>query len=202
STPGLKVRDGKVTIGLADAEGEATWQSTLEKTETLSLTAPDLGSHAEVWKILVSPTWHVEFSGVPESAAADSGATEDYHEFEFHPLPGETLTLRVSKPVAVDGATRAIDTLNLSSDFGLRARTHTLSFDLRASQGGEQVIGLPKDAELLGVSRDGATISARTLDGKLSLPISPGAQKYEMRFRDNTEMATRIATPEIALGLP
>ncbi len=202
STPGLKVRDGKVTIGMADGEDDATWQSTLEKTETLSLTAPDLGSHAEVWKILVSPTWHVEFSGVPESAASGPAAADDYHEFEFHPLPGETLSLRVNKPIAVDGATRAIDSLNLASDFGLRARTHTLRFDLRASQGGEQVISLPKNAELLGVTRDGATISARTLDGKLSLPIIPGAQKYEVRIRDNAEMATRIGTPEIALGLP
>lgn len=202
STPGLKVRDGKVTIGVADGEHQATWDSTLDKAETLSLTAPDLGSHAEVWKILVSPTWHVEFSGVPESAGTDSAAADDYHEFEFHPLPGETLSLRVTKPVAVEGATRAIDSLNLASEFGLRARTHSLSFDLRASQGGEQVINLPKDAELLGVTRDGATISARTQDGRLSLPIIPGTQKYQVRFRDNAGMATRIVTPDIALGLP
>ena len=201
STPGLKVRDGKVILGISDGEDEAGWSSTLEKADTLSLTAPDLGSHAEVWKILVSPTWHVEFSGVPESASSDQTAPDDYHEFEFHPLPGETLTLRVGKPVAVDGATRAIDTLALASDFGLRARTHTLGFSLRASQGGEQMISLPKDAELLGVSRDGQAIGARTLDGKLSLPIVPGTQKYEIRFRDNAGMATRVATPEISLGL-
>ena len=202
STAGLKVRDGKVTIGMADGDDSANWTSTLDKTETLSLTAPDLGSHAEVWRILVSPTWHVEFSGVPESASSRPEDVNDYHQFEFHPLPGETLKLRVTKPVAVDGATRAIDSLNLASEFGLRARTHTLSFALRASQGGEQVISLPKDAELLGVRRDGATISARTLDGKLSLPIVPGAQTYEVRFRDTAGMATRIITPDIALGLP
>lgn len=202
STPGLKVRDGKVTIGLGDGEAQASWQSTLEQAETLTLTAPDLGSHAEVWKILVSPTWHVDFSGVPESVSSVSGASGDYHEFEFHPLPGETLILQVTKPAAVEGATRAIDTLNLSSDFGLRARTHTLNFDLRASQGGDQVITLPNDAELLGVTRNGANIGAQMLDGKLSLPISPGAQKYNVRFRENAGMSTRIETPVIELGLP
>jgi hypothetical protein len=202
STAGLKLKDGKLTIGLADGENQASWQSTLEQADSLILTAPDLGSHAEVWKILVSPTWHVEFSGVPESGSGTSGANGEYHEFEFHPLPGETLSLKVSKPVAVDGATRAIDSLNLSSDFGLRARTHTLQFDMRASQGGDQVITLPKDAELLGVTRNGASIGARMLDGKLSLPISPGAQKYDVRFRDNTEMSARIGTPEVSLGLP
>ncbi|MFZ1621630.1 hypothetical protein [Dokdonella sp.] len=202
STPGLKVRDGRLTIGMADGEDQANWSSTLDKSDTLSLTAPDLGSHAEVWKILVSPTWHVEFSGVPESAATDPAEGSDYHEFEFHPLPGETLTLRVTKPVAADGATRAIDSLDLASDFGLRARTHTLRFALRASQGGEQVIVLPKEAELLGVSRDGATIGARTMDGKLSLPIAPGVQNYEVRFRENAEMSIRIDTPVVVPGLP
>ena len=202
STPGLKVREGKLTLALADRENQAGWNSTLERTDTLVLTAPDLGGHAEVWRIVAGPTWHVDFSGVPETPSPASATGGDYHEFEFHPLPGEVLTLQVSKPVAVEGATRAIDSLTLTSDFGLRARSHVLQFDLRASQGGEQVIRLPKDAELLGVSRDGAAIGARTFDGRLSLPLVPGAQKYEVRFRDNDEMTVTIATPEIALGLP
>ena len=202
STPGLKLRDGKLMIALADREAQTSWRSTLERSDTLSLTAPDLGSHAEVWRIVVGPTWHVEFSGVPETPSSTNSSNDGYHEFEFHPLPGETLSLRITKPTAVEGATRAIDSLNLSSDFGLRARTYTLQFSVRASQGGEQVISLPKDAELLGVSRDGATIGARVLDGKLSLPLQPGAQKYEIRLREDAEMTARITTPDISLGLP
>ena len=202
STPGLKVRDGKVTIGLDNGEDETEWESTLEQTETLTLTAPDLTNHAEVWIILVSPTWHVEFSGLPESASSEPGSLTDYHQFEFHPLPGETLSLKVSKPIPVEGATRAIDSLNLTSSFGARSRTHDLLFTLRASQGGEQVISLPADAELLAVSRDGATISARMQDGKISVPIKPGAQKYSVRFRDNAEMQMSLHTPDVSLGLP
>ncbi len=202
STPGLKLRDGKLTIALADREAQTSWSSTLDRSDTLILTAPDLGSHAEVWRIVVGPTWHVEFSGVPETPSTTNSTSDGYHEFEFHPLPGETLSLQISKPIPVEGATRAIDSLNLSSDFGLRARTYTMQFSVRASQGGEQVISLPQDAELLGVSRDGTTISARILDGKLSLPLQPGAQKYEIRLRENAEMSSRITTPEISLGLP
>ncbi|MCB1577038.1 MAG: hypothetical protein KDI81_06755, partial [Xanthomonadales bacterium] len=127
---------------------------------------------------------------------------DGFHEFEFHPLPGETLTVHVTKPAAVEGATRAIDRLNLASEFGLRARSYTLQFDLRASQGGDQVIALPAEAELLGVSRDGASIGARILDGKLSLPVNPGLQKFQVRLRENAPMSTHVATPPIALGLP
>jgi hypothetical protein len=202
STGGLKVRDGKLTIALADRQSAASWHSTLDQVDTLTLTAPDLDSHAEVWRIVSGPTWHVEFSGIPETPSARNGANGDFHVFEFHPLPGETLKLHVIKPGAIDGATRAIDSLNLTSEFGLRARTHTLQFDARASQGGEQVVVLPADAELLGVSRDGQAIGARLLDRKLSLPLNPGQQKYEVRFRENTDMASRIRTPEISLGLP
>lgn len=202
STPGLKLRDGKLTLALADGEAQASWSSTLEQVDSIELTAPSLDSHAEVWTIIAGPTWHVESSGVPETASSGPGGAGDFHEFEFHPLPGETLVLRINKPAAVDGATRAIDSLRLASDFGQRARTYTLQFDLRSSQGGEQVISLPKNAELLGVQRNGAAIGTRVLDGKLSLPLNPGAQKFEVRFRDNTEMTSRVGTPEVSLGLP
>ncbi|MBX3698230.1 MAG: hypothetical protein KF811_10475 [Dokdonella sp.] len=201
STPGFKLRDGKLTLAMADRESQTGWSSTLEQSSTLALSAPELGSHAEVWRILAGPTWHVEFSGVPETATTSADG-DGFHEFEFHPLPGETLTVHVTKPAAVEGATRAIDRLNLASEFGLRARSYTLQFDLRASQGGDQVIALPAEAELLGVSRDGASIGARILDGKLSLPVNPGLQKFQVRLRENAPMSTHVATPPIALGLP
>lgn len=202
STPGLKVRDGELTIGLADSEFQSGWNSTLDQVGSLDLTAPDLDGHAEVWRIVVGPTWHLESSGVPESASSSSGSNGEFHVFEYFPLPGETLSLKISKPIAAEGATRAIDSLYLGSEFGVRARTHSLRFDLRASQGGEQVITLPVDSELLDVTRDGAVIGARILDGKLSLPVNPGIQKYIVRFRENAEMGVRMGTPVVAMGLP
>ena len=108
STPGFKLRDGKLTLAMADRESQTGWSSTLEQSSTLALSAPELGSHAEVWRILAGPTWHVEFSGVPETATTSADG-DGFHEFEFHPLPGETLTVHVTKPAAVEGATRAID---------------------------------------------------------------------------------------------
>ncbi|MEZ5460746.1 hypothetical protein [Dokdonella sp.] len=201
STPGLKVRDGEVTIGLADSEGQTGWNSTLDQSDSLRLTAPALDGHAEVWRILAGPTWHLELGGVPESASSTDSSGE-FHIFEFHPLPGESLDLKISKPVAVEGATRAIDSLNLASEFGVRASNHTLQFVLRASQGGEQAISLPSAAELLGVTRDGETIGARVLDGKLSLPVNPGTQNYSVRFRDDAELGAWTRTPEVSLGLP
>lgn len=202
STPGLRVRDGKLTLALPDGDDSASWSGTLEQADTLVLTAPPLGDHAEVWRVLVSPTWHVDFTGVPETGTGPDDALDDYRNFEFHPLPGETLTLKISKPSPIDGATRAIDKVDLTSEFGQRASTHTLRFDVRASQGGEQTVTLPTTVEVIGVTRAGQSMPTRALDGKLSLPLQPGTQAIEIRFRDNTPISFNAGTPDIQLGLP
>lgn len=197
----LRVRDGKVAISLPGNAREMAWHSTLDKADTLSLTAPPLGERAEVWQFAVSPTWHVEFSGVPESAMPVTDAA-DYRRFEFHPLPGETLTLKIRRPEPAAGATRAIDKVDLASEFGRRASTHTLRIQVRASQGGDQVIDLPAGFDVLAVSVDGAAVNARPIDQRLSVPVRPGAQTIEVRLRDTAEPGLRAHTPAISLGLP
>ena len=202
TTPGLKVSDGKVTVALAEHEGETKWNSTLEQTETITLEGSDLADHAEFWVVMVSPSWHVEFSGVPEYVQQNNSHPDDYYAFLFSPLPGETLTIRVTRPEPLAGATRAVDRLWLSSEFGARAQTHTLQFDLRSSQGGEQAIRIPGTAELLGISRDGASLGLRPIDGRLSVPVNPGTQQYEVRFRENLPVGVSLSTPRVDLGLP
>jgi len=203
TSPGVRLRAGAVELPIPDGADEARYVATLDKSDALTLTAPPLTGHAEVWRIVVNPTWHVTFEGVPEAGFdADRGLAEDYRVFEFHPLPGESLTLRVARPSAVAGATRAIDRVALSSEIGQRAASHALQLDVRASQGGEQVLTLPAGAELLGVHRAGEAINLRLQDGRLSLPLAPGLQQYEIRFRETMPLATRVTTPALTLGLP
>ncbi|MBO9663163.1 hypothetical protein [Dokdonella sp.] len=202
TSAGVKVVDGRVVAAIGSDAAQAEWSSNLDKSETLSLTAPPLAGSAEVWQITVSPTWHVEFSGVPEVAALFGGDADDYHGFEFHPLPGETLTLKITRPAATQGATRAIDSVNLAYEVGQRASTSTLLLGMRASQGGDHVIALPAHAELLGVRRNGEPLNLRPQDGRLSLPLVPGVQNFEIRFRDDAPLGFRAATPAVALGLP
>jgi hypothetical protein len=201
STSGIKVQNGKVPAAIADGAGGMEWQSTLDKAETLTLTAPALTDRAEVWHVLVSPTWHVEFSGVPGIGLGTADSPNDFRNFEFHPLPGESLALRITRPLPVEGALRAIDAVSLRSEIGQHASTHSLGFTLRASQGGDQVISLPKGAAILGVSRDGQALNLRALEGRLSLPVLPGVHRYDLRFRDDAQVGTTVHTPAVALGL-
>ncbi len=202
-TAGARVAEGRIELPIADGEDQAEYAATLDPRDTLTLTAPPLSGHAETWRIVVSPIWNVRFDGVPEAgfdAAEDSAA--DYRVFEFNPLPGETLNLQITRPAAVAGATRAIDRVVLSSEIGQRAATHTVHLDLRASQGGEQVLALPEGAELLGVRRGGEALNLRLQDGRLTVPVVPGLQQVQITFRQAAPIATRVATPAISLGLP
>jgi hypothetical protein len=201
TTPGLKVDNGRVMVALGGGMLQTGWDSKLDKTETLTLTAPPLGERAEVWIVRVGSTWHLESSGVPAIAVAPENAQGE-HWFEFHPLPGEQLVLRVTRPEPAQGASRAIDHVSVVRSPGQRASETTLSLTVRASQGGEQAITLPKGAELVGSTRDGQALNLRLQDGKLSLPLVPGAHAFEIRWRDEGATGVVVGTPALALGLP
>lgn len=200
-SPGIKIESGRVAAAIPDLQGGVSWNATLDKGETLTLTAPALTDRAEIWRITTNPMWHVEASGVPVSIDAGTDTT-DYKRFEFAPLPGETLTLRITRPVAAEGSTRAIDGVNLLTTAGQRASDTVLDLSMRASQGGEQVVTLPADAEVMNVKRNSDALNLRPIDGKLSLPLVPGTQQFEIRFREPAPVSFVARTPAVALGLP
>lgn len=197
---GLKVDEGRAEITLQPGIYEATINSRLPRSETLVLTAPELAGRAEVWRVLVGPSLSMQASGVPVSAPID-GIGEDVWMHEFNPLPGEKLTLTISRPAAVPGATLVADAVSLTSDFGARSTTHTLSLQLRATQGGSHALRLPEGAELLNVSINGSALSLKPDKGVLTLPIRPGAQQLELSWRADAGVSTVVATPAIDLGL-
>jgi len=201
STSGIKVERDHVIAAIGEDTRAANWQSTLDKSETLTLTAPPLGERAEVWRVTASPIWHVDAKGVPVSAGAGGDPT-DFRTFEFQPLPGETLTLRITKPQPAEGATRAIERATLVTSAAQRATESVLSLTIRASQGGEHVITLPGDAEVTNVTRDGQALNVRPRDGKLALPVVPGRDEFEIRFREPLAIGVVARTPEVGLALP
>lgn len=202
ASAGFKDVDGQVEVAIADGQDSAHWDSTLDKATPLTLTAPALTDRAEVWRVTVGPTWHVDFSGVPSTELGANEDADDYRVFEFHPLPGETLTLTASRPQSLQGAQRAIDAVRLASDAGQHASTHTLELVLRASQGGDQILSLPPGAQVLGVTRDNEALNLRAREGKLSLPVTPGVHRFEVRLRTDNALRMLTRTPSFELGLP
>ena len=188
------VKDGRISITFNANSDEVSWSSRLDHATKLSLQAPALGERAEVWAVHAAPMWHVDAKGVPTSASDDG--------LLYQPLPGESLQLAFSKPVAIDGDSLAFDGVQVTSRAGERATETTLSLRARSTRGGEHAISLPAGAELLDANRDGEPINLAVRDGKLSLPLLPGEHGYTLRLREPHGVAVRTRTPVFALHAP
>ncbi|GGY26254.1 hypothetical protein GCM10008098_19010 [Rhodanobacter panaciterrae] len=188
------VKDGHISITFNANSDSVSWTSRLDHAAQLELKAPALGERAEVWEIHAAPMWHVDAKGVPTSTSDDG--------LLYQPLPGESLQLAFNQPVAVAGDSLAVDGVQLTSTVGERASETTLSLHARSTRGGEHAIDLPAGAELLEAQRDNQPINLAVRDGKLSLPLLPGAHDYTLRLREPHGVATRMRTPAFALHAP
>lgn len=190
----VAVKDGRIALAFSAGVRELRWTSRLDHAATLALTAPPLGDRAEVWEVDAAPLWHVQTHGVP-AVANDDG-------LRFQPLPGETLQLGFSQPVAVDGGSLAFDRVQLNAAVGARATDATLTLNARSTRGGEHAITLPAGAELLDASRDGEALNLAVRQGKLGLPLLPGAHDYALHLRVPQGIAARTRLPAFALDAP
>ncbi|MDR2688357.1 MAG: hypothetical protein LBB76_01200 [Azoarcus sp.] len=199
TTPEVKVQDGRALAVFASNASNTAWTARLDKTPTIELIAPPLSERAETWRVTVSPSWHLDWNGVPVTLA--DGHAEQV-AFEFHPLPGEKLVLTLTQPVKTEGRVRAIDRVHLASQIGQHASEYTLDFTLRASQGGEHRVILPAELEVLDVRRDGVSLNLQPRENHLSLPVSPGTQAYSLKLRRQGDVGWITTSPAIDLGLP
>lgn len=195
TSEGFEVVDGAVQLRFGDADGALVWGSRLEAVDALQLVAPVLTQRAEIWKLVASPTWNVRAEGVPGVHPEDDATLQ-----QFHPLPGESLQLSVSRPEAVAGRVVAIDQAALNSSFGKRSGEHTLTLGLRATQGGQHALTLPANAEVLRVVVRGETLNLRPEKGVLRLPLRPGVNAVEVGLRINEEPGLHPRLPAIDLG--
>jgi hypothetical protein len=197
--PAVKVREGRAWAVFTAQTPNASWTSRLDKAETLELIAPALSERAETWRITVNPSWHLEWNGVPVTLVDDG---RDQAAFEFNPLPGEKLSLRVTRPAKVEGGFLAIDHAILRSHIGRHASDYELEFSLRASRGGEHRIGLPPELEVLDVRHGGIPLNLQARENHLSLPVSPGKRTYTLKLRRPGDTGLLTSSPAIDLGLP
>lgn len=194
-----KIEGGQVLLSFGADENEVSWDSTLARREVVELAAPALEQSAEVWSVVLSPTWHADFSGVPE---ARQRPQEQQWVHEFHPLPEEKLRIALSRPEAVAGKSIAIDDVQVTTAASKRALDTMLEITLRSTQGGEHTIVLPAGAEVLSVEQNGVPINLRPRDNRLSLPVTPGSKRYKVTVRQAQELGFSAQTPAFDLGLP
>jgi hypothetical protein len=196
TTPGVRVRSGKVDVNMAAGQTVVEWASTLAKTDKIELTAAKTEQWIEVFKADVSPVWHIETSGIAMMYLNH----EQRWLPEWRPWPGETVMLSISRPQAAPGQTLTIDNSRLAITPGKRIRDAELSLSIRSSQGGQHTLLLPEAAELQTVAIDGQQQPLRQEGRKLVLPIRPGMQQIALHWLETKPIAGKTATPEVDLG--
>jgi len=198
-TPGLQVDDGKVLVNLLPGQHATHWESVLAKGPAIGIKAPETTEWIEIWRADISPIWHMKPEGLVVIHHQDA---EGNWLPEWRPWPGESVTLRLTRPQGVPGNTLTIDRSRFQLNPGLHATDATLTLSLRSSQGGQHTVKLPENAELQSVAIDGATLPVQQQGQLVALPIHPGEQAATLVWRDGTGIRSRLVSPEIDLGAP
>ena len=206
--PGEAVGDAGVTVADEGGVKTASLQlggddavevaSSLQPADTLTLQASKAPNQVERWTLAASPQWHVDASGLPPTALQQGGEWLP----EWRPWPGEALKLAVRKPAGVGGQTLTLDSVKTTLEPGERSTVVQLAMKLRASLGGPHTLKLPAGAELQGVQINGQNLALQLRDGALSLPLTPGAQSVDIRWREPRGMGALWRHEGLRLSLP
>jgi hypothetical protein len=197
TTAGVRAENGRALIAMAPGTTSLAWTSVLAEQPELLLRAATEGSSSEVWRLDASPVWHIETRGIPPLHQPGLRTRE------WRPWPGEQVSLSVRRPAGIEGSTATLDAAVLALAPGLRATDAELELRLRSSRGGQHVMTLPGEAELLRVVVDGAELPVRQQERAVTLPVRPGAQSIRLAWREpRGARVLRYRGSELDLGMP
>jgi hypothetical protein len=195
TTPGLKVSDGSIALGLGAGEETRSFLSILPRNDQLELVASREGSHSERWRFEVAPTWHADFAGTPAVAPREQTGV---WIFEFYPRPGEQLNVKVTRPAASKGGTLAFDDVTLRTVAGKRSSDTNLEVRYRSTQGGRHTLHIPADAVVTSVLSDGQSLALRPEHGELSLSALPGVHTWSVSWQSPAGVRLITHSPPVA----
>jgi len=197
-TPDVKSENGRARVSLAPQAAEASFESTLQIRPELRLAAAKGMDWVEIWRLDAGTQWHVELAGIPMIHRQSGGR----YLPQWQPWPGEEVSIKATKPAAVAGAWLTLDEASLNVTPGSRVAEMQLALSLRASRGGDHVIEFPSGISLQGALINGRSEPLKLDNGKLKLPISPGAQQINLTLRAADGMGLAYRIPAIKINLP
>ncbi len=199
NTDGIRVVGKTVSIQFAARQRRVAWHSVLQPQKSLTLTASKTLDWVELWRLDVSPVWHVTLSGIPQ---IHHQSKQGVWYPQWQPWPSESLTIHAVKPMGIQGKTKTVDHTQLTVKLGQRATDVSLAMTLRSSQAEQHIIHLPKDAVLQKATINGQTQPLRLeQDGVLRLPINPGRQEIVVDWQSPVGISAWWHTPSVNIGL-
>jgi hypothetical protein len=195
TSAGVPVEAGEALVSLEPGETLREWSTTLSERPTLSLESPLGRPWLERWELLCSPIWHCTPSGLAPVRHMQEGEWRP----EWRPWPGEKLEISFLRPEGAPGQTATLDMVWLQLAPGRRLLEGQLTLDARASRGGEQRIGLPADAELLGFTIDGNPVPVQNLGGQVVYTLEPGGRRIDLRWRQDHQAGIFEKMPPVSI---
>jgi hypothetical protein len=190
------VKDGAVEVRLGAREGSYSWDSELPVTTALRIASHKDDAWNELWRLAASPVWNVGFSGL---APVFEQRTPDLIPV-WHPWPGESVDLSVSRPVPVEGATVTVDKGRHRIVLGRRQRESSLDLSLRCSVGQDFRVTLPSGAQVSSLKLSGQSSPVRMEGDQLVVALKPGSQNLLVSWTtpqllETTSIAGSIRLP-------
>ncbi|MEI8310362.1 MAG: hypothetical protein WCH98_06370 [Verrucomicrobiota bacterium] len=194
-TSNAQIKDGLIEVRLGAQQDAFQWESELSSSASLSLAAGASDSWAEVWQLVASPVWNVSISGL---APVFEPGNPDLVPV-WHPWPGESVTLGISRPDAIPGATVTVEKASHEVTLGMRQATSVLNLGLRCSLGEDFAITLPAYAEVSALTLNGAAIPARMDSRNLIVPLRPGEQAVHVEWKTSLPLGVRSRVEQVKL---
>ena len=190
------VKDGAVEVRLGAREGSYSWDSELPVSTGLKIASRKDDGWTELWRLAASPVWNVGFSGL---VPVFDQRTPDLIPV-WHPWPGESVDLSVSRPVPVEGATVTVDKGRHRIVLGRRQRESSLNLNLRCSVGQDFRVTLPAGAQVTSLKLSGQSSPVRMEGDQLVVALKPGSQNLSVAWTtpqvlESTNTAESIKLP-------
>jgi len=200
TTENIRVKDGHALVNLGPNQSAVFWRSTLKTGaagQALVLKAPDTTQWTEVWRLDVSPIFHVTTQGIAAIHHTDAGG---HWLPQWRPWPGEEVSLTITRPTPVEGRTITIDRSQVEYHPAQRSLEAVLQFRLLSSLGSQHTIRLPAAAALQSVQIDGKAQPIRQEKGAITLPVHPGEQNVKITWRETQDLPLHYRTSSVNLG--
>ncbi len=196
-TEGIRVKNNQAQVNLGSSQSSLRWESVIDKNDEIILKHAETDIWTEMWKVDVSPIFHMETSGIPVILHQQG----DRWYPTWHPWSGEEVKLTLTRPAGVDGQTITVDKTHLEIRPGQRATQTRIKLSVRSSQGGQHTITLPENAQLQEVKINDRLQPIRQEGRRVPLPIKPGSQEIHLQWLEDEGISSIFKTPEIDLGI-
>lgn len=194
TSDGVKTAGNRVRVVIPANSDSFSWESSLLQKDQINLTMVDNLAWTEKWMLDVSPIWHIGVAGI-------NPVKSDIDLPTWLPRSGESITIDIERPQAVEGAVHTVESVHFNHTPGSKEARNALTLIIRSSQGSEYPITLPQGADVRKVMIDGIE-QINQNESPIRLPIHPGKQDITIEWNQAGGIGLHHRTPSVGLPTP